>query len=64
MEGQMVALQIKIPVDRNDNEVTVTLDPTELQKALAGEKGGACVVIGREEGSPLHVRAPLQRVAA
>ncbi len=60
----MAALRIKIPVDRQDNEVTVTLDLAEVQKALAGQGGGACVVISRDEGGPLHVRAPIERVAA
>lgn len=60
----MATLRIKIPVDREDNEVTVTLDPVELQKALSGQRGGACVVIRRDEGGPLHVRAPIERLAA
>lgn len=59
-----MVLRIRIPVDRQDNEVTVRLDPSELQKALAGQDGGACVVISRECGNPLHVRAAIERVAA
>ena len=59
-----MGLRIKIPVDREDKEITVTLDPGELQKALDGLPGGACVVISRESGNPLHVRAPIERIAA
>jgi hypothetical protein len=59
-----MVLRIKIPVDRDDKEATVTLDTNELQKALAGQCGGACVVISREYGNPLHVRAEIERVAA
>ena len=57
-------LRIKIPVDREDKEATVTLDPEELQKAIEGKGGGACVVISRQCGNPLHVRASIERVAA
>ena len=60
----MQVLRIKIPVDQQDNEVTVTLYPAEVEKALAGQRGGACVVISRDDGGPLHVRAQIERVAA
>jgi hypothetical protein len=59
-----MVLRIKIPVDRDDREATVTLDPNEVLKAVAGQGAGACVVITRECGNPLHVRAVIERVAA
>jgi hypothetical protein len=59
-----MVLRIKIPVDQQDSEVVVRLDSNELQKALSGQDGGACVVISRECGDPLHVRAPIEREAA
>lgn len=61
--GSMV-LRIRIPVDRQDNEVIVQLDPNEVMKAAAGQAATTCVVITREFGNPLHVRAPIDRVAA
>jgi hypothetical protein len=59
-----MVLRIKIPVDKQDSEVVVSLDPNEVLKAAAGQLAGACVVIAREFGAPLHVRAPIERVAA
>lgn len=59
-----MGLQIKIPVDREDSEITVTLDPKELAKVLDGNAGGACVVISRQFGAPLHLRAKIERIAA
>jgi len=59
-----MVLQIKIPVDKQDSEVVVRLDPNEVLKAAAGQGAGACVVITRECGNPLHVRAAIARVAA
>lgn len=60
----MDTLRIRIPVDSDDREVTVLLDPKELEKAHAGREAGACVTIQREGGAPLHTRALVERVAA
>jgi hypothetical protein len=43
-----MVLRIKIPVDKQDSEVVVRLDPNEVLKAAAGQAAGACVVIERE----------------
>jgi hypothetical protein len=59
-----MGLQIRIPVDREDKEITVTIDPREFEKAEGGATGGACVVISREVGPPLHIRAKIERIAA
>jgi hypothetical protein len=59
-----MVLRIKIPVDKQDNEVVVSLDPNEVLKAAAGQSAGACVVIARECGNPLHARVAIERVAA
>ena len=60
----MIALRITIPVDKDDEEVRVTLDQEQIRKALQGGQGCACVVIPRQFGNPAHVEARIELVAA
>ena len=60
----MAAVRVRILLDRDDKEVTVTIDLDEAKKALDGQTGKACVVIERAIGlHPLHASPTLERAA-
>jgi hypothetical protein len=59
-----MSLQIRVPVDRDDTEVTVVLTDAELAKAVEGKDSHARVVIDREGLAPATGLVKLERVAA
>jgi hypothetical protein len=59
-----MCLRIRVPVDRDDTEVTVTLTDAELLAAIEGRDSHARVVIDRDGMAPATGIVKLERVAA
>lgn len=59
-----MCLRIRVPVDREDTEVIVTLTDAELRAAVEGRDSHARVQIDREGDAPATGIVKMERVAA